>query len=116
LLIHSMRGLTRLTTPKEHLDKTLNYRSFDEHWDEVGKSIRAQLEGNRFSERSYTLYLLRSTFIEDCIAAGMDDYLVARLCGNSVDVIQRGYDRHHVLKRAEEVQSLLFGKAESPEA
>ena len=101
--------------PKEHFDKTLCYRRFDEYWDEVRKSINNQLEGNRFSERKYTLYSLRSTFIEDCITAGLDVYLVARLCGNSVDVIQKHYDRHDVLKRAEEVQSLPFGRTKPPE-
>jgi len=42
-------------------------------------------------------------------------YLVARLCGNSVDVIQKHYDRHDVLKRAEEVQSLPIGRQKPPE-
>ena len=101
--------------PKEHLDKTLTYRPFDEYCDEVRKSIHSQLEGNRFSERQYTLFSLRSTFIQDCITTGLDVYLVARLCGNSVDVIQRHYDRHDVLKRADEVQSLPTGKTKPPE-
>jgi hypothetical protein len=39
------------------------------------------------------------------------------LCGNSVDVIQKYYDRHDVLKRAEEVQKLPIGikKPSKPE-
>ena len=101
--------------PKEHFDKTLCYRRFDEYWDELRQGVNNQIEGNRFSERKYTLYSLRSTFIEDCITAGLDVYLVARLCGNSVDVIQKHYDRHDVLKRAEEVQSLPIGRQKPPE-
>ena len=101
--------------PKEHFDKTLCYRRFDVMWEEVRSAVAKQLEGNRFSERKYTLYSLRSTFIEDCITAGLDVYLVARLCGNSVDVIQKHYDRHDVLKRAEEIQKLPFGRTKPPE-
>jgi len=84
-------------------------------WHDIRSALHNQIEGNRFSERPYTLYSLRSTFIEDCIADGLDVYLVARLCGNSVAVIQKHYDRHDVLKRAEEVQSLPFGKTKPPE-
>ena len=101
--------------PKEHFDKTLHYRRFDKMWHDVRCALHNQIEGNRFSERPYTLYSLRSTFIEDCITAGLDVYLVARLCGNSVAVIQKHYDRHDVLKRAEEVQSLPFGRTKPPE-
>ena len=101
--------------PKEHFDKTFVYKRFDVMWEEVRSAVANEIEGNRFSERQYTLYSLRSTFIEDCITAGLDIYLVARLCGNSVDVIQKHYDRHDVLKRAEEVQSLPIGRQKPPE-
>ena len=101
--------------PKEHFDKTYVYKQFDKMWEDVRSAVATEIEGNRFSERQYTLYSLRSTFIEDCITAGLDVYLVARLCGNSVEVIQKHYDRHDVLKRAEEVQSLPIGRQKPPE-
>ena len=101
--------------PDEHFDKTLSYRRFDEYWDEVRKAVQSKLEGNKFSDRKYTLYSLRSTFIENCITDGMDVYLVARLCGNSVDVIQKHYDRHDILRRADEIQAISYGKAKPPE-
>ena len=40
---------------------------------------------------------------------------VAKLGYAAVAVIQKHYDRHDVLKRAEEVQSLPFGKTKPPE-
>ena len=100
--------------PDELFDKTLSYRHIDKYWEEVRMALHNKLEGNRFSERKYTIYSLRSTFIEDCITDNLDVYLVARLCGNSVDVIQKYYDRHDVLKRAEEVQKLPIGKTKPP--
>ena len=96
--------------PDELFEKTLAYRHLDSYWEQVRMELKDKLEGNRFSERKYTIYSLRSTFIEDCITANLDVYLVARLCGNSVDVIQKYYDRHDVLKRAEEVQKLPIGR------
>ena len=99
--------------PEEHFDKTLSYRRFNELWTKALSGLN--LEGNRFSTQDYTIYSLRSTFIEDCIADGLDVYLVARLCGNSVTIIQKHYDRFDVLKRAEEIQSIERGKAKPPE-
>ena len=34
----------------------------------------------------------------------MDVYLIAKLAGNSVTIIQKFYDRHDVMQRAEELQ------------
>ena len=101
--------------PDEFFEKTLCYRYFDDLWDEVRGGCGNKLEGNKFSDRPYTLYSMRSTFIEDCITDGLDVYLVARLCGNSVNIIQRYYDRHDVLKRADEVQAFERGKKKPPE-
>ena len=98
--------------PEDFFEKTFAYRYFDNLWEMVREGC--ELQGNRFSERPYTLYSLRSTFIEDSITAGLDVYLVARLCGNSVAVIQKHYDRHDVVKRAEEIQALPIGKAKPP--
>ena len=96
------------------LDKTYSHSYLSARWREVMENCSLMLEGNRFSEQGYTLYSLRSTFIEDCITDGLDVYLVARLVGNSVDVIQKHYDRHDVLKRAGEIQALPIGVTKPP--
>ena len=101
--------------PGEHFHKTLTYRRFDDLWDMVRTDVAKSLIGNRFSDEPYTIYSTRSTFIEQCIADGLDVYLVARLCGNSVGVIQRYYDRHDVLNRADEIQAIEYGKRKPPE-
>ena len=103
--------------PEELLEKTYNHSYLDQLWrNQVFLPLRNDnlLEMNSFSERDYTLYSLRSTFIEDCITDGLDIYLVARLCGNSVDIIQKHYDRHDVLKRADEVQHVERGRKAKP--
>ena len=99
--------------PEENFDKTLSYRRFNELWTKALSGLK--LEGNRFSTQGYSIYSTRSSFIESCIADGLDVYLVARLCGNSVAIIQKHYDRFDVLRRAEEIQSIERGKAKPPE-
>ena len=99
--------------PEEFLEKGYCYKHISTQFRNITRAVNTK--GNRYSERPYTLYSLRSTFIEDCIADGLDVYIVARLCGNSVNVIQKHYDRHDVLKRAQEVQALPIGRTKPPE-
>ena len=104
--------------PEDLLDKPYNHSYLDQMWrQQIFLPLRSRnlLEMNNFSDRDYTLYSLRSTFIEDCITDGLDIYLLARLCGNSVEIIQKYYDRHDVLSRAEEVQSINYGQRKRPE-
>ena len=97
--------------PQEMFDKGFHYHYLNCVWrEQVYLVLRPKLGMNRFSERDYTLYSLRSTFIEDCIAEGLDVYLVARLCGNSVEIIQRYYDRSDILKRSDEIQYINLGR------
>lgn len=103
--------------PEELLEKPFNHSYLDQMWrQQVFLPLKGQdlLEMNSFSERDYTLYSLRSTFIEDCATDGLDIWLVAKLCGNSVEIIQKHYDRHDVLKRADEVQHIERGRKPKP--
>ena len=98
------------------MEKHYSYRHLNDLWSsEVMTPLHKQLEFNKFSEKTYTIYSLRSTFIEDCIEDGLDVYLVAKLCGNSVAIVQKYYDRSDVLKRASEVQAIAFGEKKRPE-
>ena len=53
-----------------------------------------KLQGHKFSDRPYTLYSMRSTFIENHILRGTDAYLLARICGNSVATIMQTYEKN----------------------
>lgn len=101
--------------PSEMMEKTYSHRYLDQVWrNEIIEPIKDQLEGNKYSSQSYTIYSLRSTFIENCILDGIDIYTVATLCGNSVKTIQRHYDRHDVLKKASRLQDIERGKRRNP--
>ena len=98
--------------PSHQMERTYSMSHITESWLAIMKHLNKQgyLEGNKFSDRSYTLYSLRSSWIENMITKGTDVYLIARLAGNSVAIIQKYYDRHDVLKRAEEIQAIQRGK------
>ena len=74
------------------------------------------VKGHKFSERPYTLYSMRSTFIENHILRGTDAYLLARICGNSVATIMQTYERIDIRRRTKELTDIEFGsKRGNPE-
>ncbi len=98
--------------PEHNMERSYSYSHLLENWICIIRKLNADgyLEGNKYSDRPYTLYSLRSSWIENQIIKGLDVYLVAKLAGNSVAVIQKHYDRHDVLSRSELVQHINRGK------
>ena len=98
--------------PEHHFERTYSYPYIESVWANIIKELNddGYLEGNKFSDRNVTIYSLRSSWIENMITKGTDVYLIAKLAGNSVAIIQKYYDRHDVLKRAEEIQHIQRGK------
>ena len=70
---------------------------------------QGKLTGHKFSDRPYTLYSMRSTFIENHILRGTDAYLLARICGNSVATIMQTYERIDIRRRTKELTDIEFG-------
>jgi hypothetical protein len=69
-----------------------------------------KLKGHKFSDRKYTLYSMRSTFIENHLMRGTDIFLLARICGNSVKTIMDTYERIDIRKRTKEITDIEYGK------
>ena len=69
-----------------------------------------KLKGHKFSDRKYTLYSMRSTFIEDHLIKGTDIFLLARVCGHSVKTLMDTYERIDIRQRAKELTDLPYGK------
>ena len=89
-----------------------------QYWREICNTLFAQgkLKGHKFSDRPYTLYSMRSTFIENHILRGTDAYLLARICGNSVATIMQTYERIDIRRRTKELTDIEFGsKRRNPE-
>lgn len=96
--------------PDNQMEKTFTYRYLSNNWTDVLSLVGGKLEGNKFSDRSYTIYSLRTSFITKCIEKGIDVYLTAELVGNSVTIIQRFYHKYDVMKNAEQIQAIKRGR------
>ena len=72
-----------------------------------------QLKGHKFSDHRYTLYSMRSTFIEDHLMKGTDIFLLARIAGHDVKTLMQSYERMDIQKRAEEITKIDYGKKEN---
>ena len=92
--------------------KQPNQRKIGQHWRWICDYLLSEgkLKGHKFSDRAYTLYSMRSTFIENHILRGTDAYLLARICGNSVATIMQTYERIDIRKRTKELTDIEFGK------
>ena len=75
-------------------------------WRKTINNVHERLTGNRFSEKPYTIYSLRSTFIENHLSRGVDAYLVARISGHDIKTMHRFYDRSDVRSRSRELTIL----------
>ena len=91
--------------------KQPNQRKIGQHWRWICDYLMSsgKLKGHKFSERPYTLYSMRSTFIENHILRGTDAYLLARICGNSVATIMQTYERIDIRRRTKELTDIEFG-------
>ena len=68
-----------------------------------------KLVGHKFSEKPYTLYSMRSTFIEDHLIKGTDIFLLARIAGHDVKTLMQSYERMDIRRRAQEITSINWG-------
>ena len=90
-----------------------NYSVFGKSWKKIIEAVQEDLKGHKFSERKYSIYSMRSTFIENNLIAGMDIFLLARICGHSIQMLTKHYERMDIRKRAEEITRINFGKKRS---
>lgn len=72
--------------------------------------MKGQLSGHRFSPHPYTLYSLRSTFIEDALLREVPVMEVAEMAGHSIVESQKSYARLNLRKKGKEITMPEFGK------
>ena len=98
-----------------HEFKSYSYSLFKHSWREVYLHLKGSLKGHRFSPHDYTLYSLRSTFIEDHLLKGTDLFLLARIAGHDVKELMRSYEKLDVRTRAKEITAINFNKKKEAE-
>ena len=89
--------------------KTLSYSRYKQLWIEIRDAISSKLKGHVFSDEPYTIYSMRSTFIENSLLAGMDMILVAKAAGHDVKTLMKHYERIDPRKRSREMKSFEMG-------
>lgn len=79
--------------------------------------LAGQLRGHKMSDKNYTLYSMRSTYIEDNLLqeGGCDVFLLATVCGHDVKILQKHYERINVRLRAGELTKIPYGKRDNRE-
>ena len=95
--------------------KTYTHANFILSWGCIRKRVTDKLHGNKFSDEPYSIYSMRSTFIQDKLLEGLDIFLLSRISGHSPDVLLRHYDRLDIRERAEERTSLPLGSKKKEE-
>jgi integrase len=106
-------GITRQTlvfgNPSNEM-RAYKYTTYTAAWKQVMQAVAPKLSGHKFSSRQYTIYSMRSTFIENHLLKGLDIFLLARICGHDVKMLMKHYERIDVRKRSREITRIEYGK------
>jgi integrase len=92
--------------------KSYGYSNFQRSWKDVLDAVGPKLKGHRFSPHPYTIYSMRSTFIEDHLLKGTPVYEVAEMAGHSVMETQKTYARLNLRNKGREITMPNMGKKE----
>ena len=90
--------------------KAYGYSNFQRSWKEVLEAVQPKLKGHRYSPHPYTIYSMRSTFIEDHLLKGTPVYEVAEMAGHSVVETQKTYARLNLRTKGREITMPTLGK------
>ena len=92
--------------------KPIHQQNLGRYWRQIVNKLMSEgkLRGHRFSDKRYTLYSLRSTFIEDHLRKGTDLWLLARIAGHDVKELMKSYERLDIKERAREITEIQYGK------
>ena len=90
--------------------RSFTYPTYTAAWKKVMVALDGKLTGHKFSTRRYTIYSMRSTYIENHLIKGMDIFLLSRLCGHSVTMLMKHYERIDVRRRTREITHIEYGK------
>lgn len=90
--------------------RAFSQKHIGEMWREIRNELSEQLNGHRFSPHPYTIYSLRSTFIEDHLLKGTPVIEVAEMAGHSVIETQKTYARLNLRKKGREITLPELGK------
>ena len=87
-----------------------SYKMLHDAWVKTREAVEPRLTGHKFSDKPYTIYSMRSTFIEDALLNKTDIFLVSRWAGHDIKMLMKHYERMDVRKRSNELTDIEYGK------
>jgi integrase len=87
-----------------------DYSTYRLNWIKVRDALKGELKGHWLSDHPYTIYSLRTTWIENQLMDGKDVFLVAKAAGHSVKTLMTFYERLDTRRRAGELTQFQRGK------
>ena len=94
-----------------YTNQPYSYTHFFRTWEEMRETLKDQLSPVR-SNKKYTIYSLRSSYITNQIEEGKDIYLIKKITGHSLELLHRHYDRSDVRKRRAEATKRTYAKTQ----
>ena len=94
--------------------KGYSYSSYTRGWADIRDAVKYKMRGHRFSPHPYTIYSMRSTFIEDHLLKGTHVFEVAEMAGHSVMETQKTYARLNLRKKVGKSQCRDWAKGKIP--
>ena len=107
-------GMRKLT-PEDYVffnpftEKPYPYSMVYNAWRDMRTNLSLVLTPTK-SGKPYTLYSLRTSYITNQINEGKDVYLIKKITGHSLEVLNRHYDRSDLRKRRGEATARTYGK------
>ena len=89
--------------------RAYSYSRFTKAWSEIMNELEGQLKPYVFSDRNYTIYSMRSTYVCNLILQGKDIYTTAKLAGHSVSVCERFYAQLDLRLKAKAITDFSYG-------
>jgi hypothetical protein len=86
------------------------YSNYSRCWEGIRKRVQNKLEGHFLSNKPYTIYSMRSSFIENNLIAGKDMFMIAKIAGHDPAMLMKHYERIDVRKRTRELSQIQYGK------
>jgi integrase len=91
------------------------YSNYSRCWEKIRKRVEHKLEGHFLSNHPYTIYSMRSSFIEDSLIDGKDMFMIAKIAGHDPAMLMKHYERIDVRKRTRELNRIKYGQKANPE-
>ncbi len=96
--------------------KPFTYNCYHRYWHKLMRILKGKLKPYVFSDRDFTIYSLRSTYICNLILQGKDIYTTAKLAGHTVSICERYYAKLDMGSKVKQVTDFEYGSKDRRKA